>query len=289
MIDRTLEAVVGYGDLLEVRLSGADAFVARGHGPLLYLAPPAIVLRQSGSLLVIGITPDEIQVPLELQRVVRHRGHVRFTDAGQQQEAVDLLHMLGYRERSEAEWLKSPPVSRAEELIQVWNNRLDAAVSSGEILDLVVLNPEKPVRFYLGRWSSPQRLTGRFVGRRPQRYGADLWCYVELDDGQPKRFVDIPYGASPWRGCDDGWHLQAALDANRGKHQVATISESEKGSPLLRLYAPVPTWTQRRWDAVGIPVKAQHCLLAYEFGSAEIDEEIAYLEQHLWTLTINHR
>ena len=80
---------------------------------------------------------------------------------------------------------------------------LDAAPASFEIPGLSLIDPTSSVRYYRGRWVQPQAQTGRFVGRRSQAYGADLWCYIEMDEGQPRRFLDLPLRGSRARGCDE--------------------------------------------------------------------------------------
>ena len=285
-LETSLEAVIAYGDLYELRLSGTDISPVGGTGPLVYLAPPCYVRRNNGSLLLVGVTPDEVHAAREITSLVSHRSHARYVEAALAHEAVELLAGLGYRERSATQWMQGPPESTPAECIRLWDNRLDGATPSGEIPDLVVLSNIKPVRYYTARWVSPRAMNGRYVGRRQQRYGADLWCYVELLDGSPQRFVDMPSGAGPWRGCDEAWHMIAALDAARGTPQEATWSISEEEALVLHLYGPVPAWVQRRWDSLGTRVEAPRCLFAYSFEASDGEEEIDYLRRNLWTSTV---
>jgi len=178
-------------------------------------------------------------------------------------------------------WLKSPGAEPARQLLARYDALLDQVGASGAIPELVVLDPTKPVRYYRGRWSAPKVLDGRYVGRRKQAYGADLWCYVELRAGEPERFIDLPAAHSRWRGCDDAWRLQMAIDAVRGSPQVVRTTERGEDT-LLEVFSPVPMWCRRRWDALGEPVDQRGCLFAYTIPTPEISEELHFAEQMLW-------
>ena len=113
------------------------------------------------------------------------------------------------------------------------------------------MDPESPVRYYPGRWTSARLQTGLFVARRSQAYGSDLWCYVQMRDGIPERLVDLPLGDSRWDGWDEAWHLQMAIDARRGKAQQFRVVSGLEGTSDMHFFSPVPIWAQRRWDAIG--------------------------------------
>ena len=120
------------------------------------------------------------------------------------------------------------------------------------------------------------------VGRRAQAYGADLWCYVEVDRGIPVRFVDLPLANSVWRGCDEAWRLQAAIDCERGTPQVFRRRSGPKGTDVIDLFSPMPMWARRRWDAVGEPIESSGCLFSYKFRNGEVLEEVDFLKDKLW-------
>lgn len=92
----------------------------------------------------------------------------------------------------------------------------------------------------------------------------------------------MPSGLVPWRGCDEAWYLQSAIDAIRNAPQQGITESTQNDRVLLRLFSPVPCWVQRRWDALGMRVEAPGCLFAYEFREDEVAEEIAYLRGNLW-------
>ncbi|MBL0171543.1 MAG: hypothetical protein IPP90_12575 [Gemmatimonadaceae bacterium] len=136
------------------------------------------------------------------------------------------------------------------------------------------------MHFYRGRWVKPGKLSGKFVGRRPQAYGAPLWCYVELSDGRPVHLLDLH--TSEWRGCDQAWLLQMALDANAGHPQQFGAELADSGAVVLRFFGPVPSWWQRRWDVVATRVDAKACLFAYEMSYDQYEAELGRLVLELW-------
>src|SRR6185295_17906791 len=118
-----------------------------------------------------------------------------------------------------SEWLRAPSAESFAEHFSRLDRLLDLAEPSREIPGLSLLDPEQSVRYYRGRWAEPRSQSGRFVARRSQAYGADLWCYVQLREGHPERLIDFPTQGSQWRGCDEAWRLQMAVDARRGAPQ----------------------------------------------------------------------
>jgi hypothetical protein len=93
------------------------------------------------------------------------------------------------------------------------------SLQPGTVTDLQILDPMRPVTYYLGRWNVPKNQSGTFVARRPQEFGAPIWCFVALKDGVPARLLDLPLEKMRWRGCDSAWHLQMAIDYCRRNPQ----------------------------------------------------------------------
>src|SRR5262249_50721053 len=152
-----------------------------------YLSAP------SGVIFLLGVVPDRSSpLPVELERRIESVAYIRQLAPRPTENLPSELQRLGLREVSLEDWAKSPPKESASLYLSRFDERLATTGLAGEIPDLVILNPETPVHFYKRRWTDPRSMTGRFVGRRPQRYGADLWCYVELDGGRPQRLLDLP-------------------------------------------------------------------------------------------------
>ena len=276
-----LESIVSHGDLLELNVSEPeeDSSTAR---TLLHLAPPSFVRRESTAIILLGIAPDDVSpLPKHIQPRVEYANHVRMLAAGDNGVA-DELREFGYVELSLDTWTRAPRHKTACRYVEEFNNYLECTPRSGELPGLLILDPQRPVRYYRGRWTDPVKRTGRFVARRAQAYGADLWCYVELDCGSPTRFVDLPPQPGVWRGCDIGWYLQLAIDHELNFPQLFRPRAGPADTIIIDLFSPVPMWARRRWDAIGEPVSCQGCLLSYRFRSTEVEEELNFAREGLW-------
>ena len=281
LVEETLEGLIAHGDILEQREIGNDNTPDRG--TLLYAAPASFVLRQSGAAILLGVAADNLSaLPDEFQKRIEYINHVRWlTSSGGENLRTELVQ-LGLIELSYNEWLKFPQMETAVRHLAQIDALLDAAQPSRDIPGLLLLDSERPVHYYRGRWVEPRLQSGRFVARRSQAYGADLWCYVQLRDGHPETLIDFPIRSSRWRGCDEAWRLQMAIDASRGQPQRFRVRPGTAGTVLLELFSPVPMWARRRWDAVGEPVPTSGCLFAYRFAKIEGEEELRFAHEALW-------
>ena len=281
VVESTLEAMIAHGDVIEqFEVGGRSGY---GTGALLYAAPPSFVSRQSGASILLGIASDQLSaLPDELEARIEYVSYVRrlVPLAGEDLRAELMEH--GLIELSYTSWLRQPLVESAAHHISRLNQLLDSAPPSVDIPGLSLLDPTRPVRYYRGRWVEPTTHSGRFVGRRAQAYGADLWCYVEINKGIPVKFVDLPLRNSLWRGCDEAWRLQAAIDYEGGTPQLFRVQPGPHSTRILNFYSPVPMWARRRWDAVGEPVESPGCLFSYKFGENEVLEEVNFLKDKLW-------
>jgi hypothetical protein len=250
---------------------------------LLYAAPASFVVRQSGLVVLLGVSADQLSpLPSELERRIQYLGHVRRLSPSPGDDLRSELRQLGLLELTSDAWLKGPKLGSAPQLVAANDRALEDVAPSRDIPGLLLLDPTKPVRYYRGRWTEPKSQTGCFVARRPQAYGADLWCYVQVVNGQPERMLDLPQRGSRWRGCDEAWHLQMAIDARRGSPQRFRVSPSVGDAVVLEFFSPVPAWARRRWDAIGEPVPSTGCLFAYRIPKTEIDEERRFAREALW-------
>lgn len=273
LVEETLEAMIAHGDLLE------EPDAEGKH--LLYATPASFVIRSSGLAILLGIVTDHISaLPEDLEKRIEYVGHVRRLAPLEGQDLRNELRELGLIELTAARWLNSPPREPAAIYLAQADRALDAVSPSRDVPGLVILDPVRPVHFYPARWDLPKAQTGRFVARRTQAYGADLWSYVELRDGQPERLIDFPAIGSRWRGCDEAWRLQMAIDAHRGRPQLFRVRGG--AAPVLELLSPLPAWARRRWDAIGEPVQRSGCLFAYRIPNTEIDEERRFARETLW-------
>jgi hypothetical protein len=281
IIDDTLVAMIAYGDLVECR-ERLD-----GSGPsrsLLFASPPAFVLRQDGTAFLIGLTPDQtVLLPESLSQGIEYSKHVRRLRTRDEQGIRSLLKDYPFIELTPEQWLKIPSSSNPRHFLSQFDEALSDSGRAGDIADLWILDPAKPVRHYRGRWAQQGSRSGRFLGRRRQQYGADLWCYVELETGFPTKLIDLPLRETSWRACDEAWRLQAAIDSlNSSAQEYRLRSGTLRGTKILDLFSPIPRWMQRRLDYVGEPVLGLGCLLSYSIREAEIGEELTVLKEKLW-------
>jgi len=276
-LDVALEGMLAYGDLIEIKdhTYGTSSV-------LVYAAPPAFFKRRSGLVFLMGITPDHSsELPTDLQSRVEYVGHTRRIEGSGEDLAQDLRD-LGLIELSERTWLRAPVPQLALEHVRKFDQLMEQAAVARDIPGLTILDSARPVSYYRGRWVAPASHTGRFVGRRRQAYGADLWCYVQLDDGETERFIDLPLPNGWARGCDEAWRLQMAIDATRGKPQSCRIRSDAEGTRAMEFFSPVPLWARRRWEIVGTAGPDFGCLFSYVFRDAEISEEIRFAREMLW-------
>src|SRR5262249_14403485 len=145
-------------------------------------------------------------------------------------DAAEQLRELGLHRVNPERWAAQPSLATSAELASRVHTRLDGAGQAGQAAELTILDPAEPVTYYWGRWRSVRpNDSGDFVGRRPQEYGARLWCLVRIDGGTPIRLVDLPIDDATASGWDEAWRLQAAIDAERGTPQVYRATPSETG------------------------------------------------------------
>lgn len=279
-VKETLEAMLSHGDVLEYREFDVDSAQER---TLLFAAPAAFVSRDSGRQILVGICSDQVSaLPEDLTARIDHVSHTRRLNPFEGEDLRAMLAEHGLLEVTYDDWLKAPGLGKPTELLSRYNDLLDSAGPAGEVPGLRLLDPELPVRYYRGRWVPPHKRSGRFVGRRDQAYGAQLWSYVQVAAGSPEALVDLPLPRSRWRGCDEAWYLQMAIDASRGKPQQFAIRGGPGDTRIMAFFSPVPMWARRRWDAIGEPIPAKRCLFAYRIAKDDLRQELSFIRRALW-------
>jgi hypothetical protein len=276
VVPQVLERLVANGDLVE-------SIDERGgiRRVVLYLGSPRFVVRANGDALLIGVRPDALPiVSEELLDDVDDHAYIRRLSS--RPDLPELLRAEGLVEVKQTRWLRPPDVVTGEELASIYEGRLDAAIPSGNIEGLRILDPSTPTTYYRGRWRQPgPEHSGNYVARRGQRFGAELWAFVALDSGRPLRLLDLP-AITTGRGCDEAWRLQAALDAANGRPQQIVVQGTGHGRVALGLHSPPPRWLQRRWELIGQPTKVPGALFAYDFAVGDVREEIQFASDRLW-------
>ena len=275
-----LDQLVASGDLLELR---------HAHGRstrLLYLAPPSYIERIPGTYLLIGVRP--FGAPLigdELDEAIEYEGHTRILTLDPAEADTD-LRARGLQRIPMGRWVSSPSVKTPAEFIERHRARLEAAPEAGQLEGLVLLDPTSKVRYYRGRWRSPHPAdTGDFVARRPQAYGADLWCLVRFQAGEPQRVLDFPVSDPVVPGRDEAWRYQAAADALRGTAQRARLRRGTSPSAVVTIdfFSPLPGFAERYLQMAGLALgRTPGALFSFRLPAAAVGDVKAFLADMLW-------
>ena len=282
-VQETLDALVGYGDLLEYN-GRPERTIARE----LYLGPPGFVKRGGGGCVLIGVRPDSVPLVGEgLWRYVEYRGHTRRIGPRPGEDLAALLADYGLVEIPEDWWLRAPRPASAAAYPAVYDAKLVAAGGCDDVPGVRILDVSRPIDYYVGRWRVPEpRDNGRFVARRPQEFGSHLWCYAALSGGRVVGLIDLPLDPDMGRGCDEAWRLAAAKDSLAGHPQRLTMRPAggDDHRVVFEVQTPLPRWLQRRWDLFGAVLERgrSSSLLAYEMDANEVEQEMKFAAQSLW-------
>ena len=273
------------GDLLE--LSDVTTGDTEVKGTWVFAAPPSFVERKSGNMFLTGIVPDHDAFLSEaLSRRIVHSYNTRFIVPEPGEDLAESLAAEGLHRLPESTWLKAPKTQSAADLLETSKQRLAAESQCAPITELEIINPESNPTYYRGRWTAPSSQTGTFVARRPQEFGAPLWCFAELKGGTLMRIIDLPVGTYRWRACDAAWHLQMAIDRENGRPQHYRIGDA--GSVRrFDFFSPLPIWSERRLMVLGRKCPGERSLFAYEIPVNESRQEEDFLKENLWLVPLD--
>jgi hypothetical protein len=275
-IEDALHDLIAAGDILEMRAASGER-----SDIVLRPAPPAFVARRDGSFIIVGISGDEI-TPIREPSILHHESGLRSVRVADVQKCRAELLDLGLIELPERLWLHAPATSSAHDLAAHWKARLPTEPRPEKIEGLEILDAASSTAFYKGRWTSLHpKHSGFFVVRRPQRFGANLWCLADIKDGVVQRFTDIRAKDSRTRDCDEAWRLRAALDAVSGAPQTVSMVADE-ASAILSFTAPLPAWAARRLGFLGEQVTVPRALLAFRIPIENVQDELRWLGENLW-------
>ena len=285
MIDSCLEGLLIVGDLLELAQVSVDDPNVKG--TWVFAAPPAFTMRPSSAAFIVGISADEVSpLPPQLASRIEYRSFTRIIppDLSAPMPLREMLCETGMLELPERVWLRAPKEETATNFRDAMFARLAERGPSGSIDELEILDPASSVTYYRKRWSNPKRQSGTFVARRPQAYGAPIWCVARLIDGEPRQILDLPLHdkqAAHWRGCDAAWHLQMANDHSNRMPQKYRRRPAN-GGELLDFFSPLPLWARRRLMTIGRPEPRDRSLFSYFVPQRELAAEEEFLQRRLW-------
>ena len=278
-----LDDLIGYGDLVEAAIEETNSLMSH---KMVFLAHPMYIMISERHLLLGGVRADGLPlVEDSLNERIYYYNHARMLILEPSENPERLLGTLGIQKVTKEQWLNLPETTTPTDLVQIYTKRLSAVDSFGQIEEVQILDQSKSVRFYRGRWRSPTTNDeGTFVGRRPLLYGADQWCYCELAGGSVVRFIDLPALHRLDRGCDEAWRLQAAIDSISGTPQfVRVVPNKMDDGAEFHFSSPIPSWAQRRLDAVGQPLgRRSGSLFSYKVPESLVDKELAFLQEEMW-------
>ena len=279
-IDDAIEALTVGGDLLELDdVVTEDSDVRQ---TWVFAAPPSFVVRPNDTAFVFGVVPDQDTfLPSVLGNRVQHDGFTRTIESHPDENLADELREQGLQEFSESVWHKSPRRESPDDFLRRVDKCLERQAPTATIDDLKILDSTRPVTYYPGRWVIPTNQTGTFVSRRPQEFGAPMWCLVRLEDGVPVRLLDLPFEKTRWRACDAAWHLQMAIDHCRHNPQQYRRRPETRGV-RFDFFSPLPQWSQRRLMVFGNSMPPEKSLLSYLVPSAQAETEEKFLQDRLW-------
>ena len=285
-IDTIIEGLIVGGDLLELNDVATDDPEVKG--TWVFAAPPSFVVRPSGSIFLLGIVPDQDAfLPQSLTSCINYEGFTRTIVQEPDEDLVDELRAQGMQQLSESVWLKCPGEEPPSDMLGRFERQLGLQRPSGAVQDLQILDQTKLVTYYRGRWTTPQSQTGTFVSRRPQEFGAPIWCFAELEAGSVVRILDLPLRKTRWRGCDVAWHLQMAIDSCR--HTPQRYQRQDVGNEVrLDFFSPLPQWSQRRLMILGRPSRPEQSLMSYWLPTDEAESEERFLQERLWLSRTNN-
>ncbi|SEM24863.1 hypothetical protein SAMN05443999_1178 [Roseovarius azorensis] len=279
-IEELTDELIVVGDLLE--LTDVTTAETDAKGTWVFAAPPAFVERKSGSVFLTGIVPDHDSVlPESLGSRVVYSRNTRYIEPQSEEDLAELLASEGLARLPENAWLKAPKTQTASANLEKAMQRLVSEPTCAQITGLEIIDPETRPTYYRGRWTAPKSQSGTYVSRRPQEFGAPIWCFAELQAGLLVRIIDLPLGTYRWRACDAAWHLQMAIDQENGRPQRYRITDLGN---ICRLdfFSPLPLWAERRLLVLGEKRPGEKSLFAFEIPTAEIREEEDFLQTNLW-------
>lgn len=280
-IESLIDDLLVVGDLLE--LSDVTTGDAEAKGTWVFAAPPSFVVRKSGSIFLTGIVPDQDGwLPENIRSRIVLSNSTRSIKPHDGEDLAAQLIGEGLRRLPETTWLKTPKTVTPDEALSKASQFLAGEQPCAPVKGLEIIDPATKPTYYKGRWTSPKDHSGLFIARRPQEFGAALWCLAEIYSGSIKRIIDLPFRGYRWRGCDAAWHLQMAMDHEREAPQRYSLDIADDGMCRISFYSPIPLWAERRLMILGRKRHGTKSLFTYEIPRDEAAQEEDFLQENLW-------
>ena len=129
-VQQTLEAMTALGDFIEHDDFTEDS--VHGTATLLYGAPACFVARESGSMILLGITSSESSVQAsDFRSRIEHRGYLRRLNPLQGEDLGNELRQRGFIPIPPDRWLQAPRRESAAQHLARMDRLLNSSPPSG--------------------------------------------------------------------------------------------------------------------------------------------------------------
>lgn len=281
LVERTLEDLLTFGEILELRGANQDAWERSKF--VLRPAPPSFIMHANGMAIIVGVAGDDLTpLPSDAISRVRWQGVLRCVDPDDGEDVRTWLRELGLLELPESAWLRLPNAEDPVAYLAKWRNQFSQQSRSGDVDGLTILGERSANGYYAGRWTdSLETRSGLHVARRPQRYGSPIWCLAELEAGRCVTFLDLTSVGDRVRPCDVAWRIQMALDAAAGTPQTYRAIQRDADT-VIAFSAPVPSWAERKLAIVGVKAARAGSLYTYQLPHHATPAAEKFLRELLW-------
>jgi hypothetical protein len=271
-----VDGLLDQGDLVEVTDSEDDC-------RLIGLRAPSAFAISKDKVILLGLMPDGANpLPTALRSKRQLRGYARLLFVENSSDALNKLHSSGFLVISEKEWGQMPNELNARRHLASYTARFRSDTPVGQIEGLSLLDSSRPVTHYRSRWDATASADGDFIARRQRKYGNDAWAFVRIRQNVPVSLLDFPTKGSAFRACDEAWHLQQAIDYERGQAQRFRVVAEKDAEHFLEFFSPIPQWAHRRFAVLGEHTARKGCLFSYRFPCANVADEIKFAETRMW-------
>ena len=283
-VSDVVDTLISQGDLLESieRMDESNSLLC---STLLYVAPPQYISLSASKFVLLGVAPDNTDIlPTEIMQIIQSNDCLRYVIANNKQ--VDLKDVFRNHDLFEIDleqWLQAPQQESAEVFIARLDEELFKTSFADDILELSILDPNTPSDYYLGRWVSPSsNNTGNYIAKRPIAFNQYTWCYISLDQGCITHLLDLPFGYTLERGCDQAWRAQSAIDFININPQTIKIESLDSDKVILKVFSPIPNWLERRWCSLGHRGSSDGCLTSFILELSDVEREIGFSKERMW-------
>lgn len=227
------------GSLNELADAGDVVSLANGR----WLPAPTREVRlgtSDGARLLVGGFPTSL-LPAELSAKIRHRGAFRRMIGG------DLAKDLALRAEPFDSWVGAGPVDVKAWTASVLEGEFEAFTEPNDSQQFRVYAPQsaRPGAPQFKRWfDRPEKLSGRFLGRRELSFGMRQYRAVDLVNGRVARLMGLKLATGDVR------RLMYGLDALAG-NPVLVEYDMRDDDFVLVLASEIPGPEQRFFAALG--------------------------------------